>query len=269
MTQFELHPFSPLVYLFRALRYVQKHWFDIALILLTLYVFLEKKVDIQLNLSSPEVTEIIPAQAQNISMLAPQTAEKSASAKAKQTPTTDERQANTFSNLTFILSPTYAERHNIPPAIVEEKREIVRQYLETYAPIARREREKYGIPVSITLAQGLLESNVGESRLAQESNNHFGIKCRSKCRGCTCRNYTDDSRYDMFRVFESPWESYREHSILLNGGRYKHLLKLPMTDYKNWAHGLKKAGYATDKRYAYKLIQIIEHLELDRYDRGV
>jgi len=264
MTRFELYPSSPLVYVLRAFRYLQQHWFDIALILLALYVFLEKKVSVQLNLSSPEVTELIPAQPQNVSMLVPSSSKQVETKK----PPEDDRRANTFSNLTFILSPTYAQRHNIPAAIVREKQAIVRQYLETYAPIARREREKYGIPVSITLAQGLLESNVGESRLAVESNNHFGIKCRSKCRGCTCRNYSDDSHYDMFRVFESPWKSYREHSILLTSGRYKHLLKLPITDYKSWAHGLKKAGYATDKRYAYKLIQIIEHLGLVRYDQA-
>ncbi|MCB0588722.1 MAG: glucosaminidase domain-containing protein, partial [Phaeodactylibacter sp.] len=89
-----------------------------------------------------------------------------------------------------------------------------------------------------------------------------------KCRGCTCRNYTDDDIYDMFRVFESPGESFREHSILLSSSRYKHLLKLRKTDYRKWAHGLKKAGYATDKRYAEKLIRIIEFFDLGQYDRS-
>jgi flagellum-specific peptidoglycan hydrolase FlgJ len=112
----------------------------------------------------------------------------------------------------------------------------------------------------------LLESNAGNSKLARESNNHFGIKCRRKCRGCTCRNYTDDDVYDMFRVFETVWESYQEHSTLLASPRYRHLLKYGK-DYKNWAYGLKKAGYATDKRYAQKLIRIIDNMELHRYDR--
>ena len=167
-----------------------------------------------------------------------------------------------------MLSPTYAKRHNIDPDLVREKKNIVYGYIDQYRDAAVEEMEKYGIPVSITLAQGLLESNAGESRLALESNNHFGIKCRSKCRGCTCRNYSDDDIYDMFRVFESPGESFREHSILLTGKRYKHLLDLPKTDYENWARGLKKAGYATDKKYAEKLIKIVEELKLYRYDQG-
>ncbi len=84
--------------------------------------------------------------------------------------------------------------------------------------------------------------------------------------GCRCANYTDDSKYDMFRIFESPWYGFREHSKLLSGKRYKHLLKLPKSDYKNWANGLQAAGYATDKKYGEKLIKIIESLILYAYD---
>lgn len=172
-----------------------------------------------------------------------------------------------YRNLTFILSPDYARRKGVAPVIVETKIRNCRDYVEQYAAVARAEMKQYGIPASITLAQGLLESDAGDSRLARESNNHFGIKCRRKCRGCTCRNYSDDDIYDMFRVFNSPWESFREHSELLNSGRYRHLLQLDRADYRGWAHGLKKAGYATDRRYAEKLIRIIEELDLTRYDR--
>ena len=97
-------------------------------------------------------------------------------------------------------------------------------------------------------------------------NNHFGIKCKAECEGCRCANYTDDSKYDMFRVFDTPWYSFREHSKLLNGKRYKHLLQLPKADYVNWAHGLEAAGYATDKEYGEKLVKIIEALELYKLD---
>lgn len=169
--------------------------------------------------------------------------------------------------MTFILSPNYAKRKGIDPDVVKEKINHCKDYIERYAKVAINEREKYGIPASITLAQGLLESNVGDSRLSVESNNHFGIKCKRKCKGCTCRNYVDDDVYDMFRVFNTVWESYREHSILLNGQRYKHLLKLDHLDFKAWAHGLKRAGYATDKKYAQKLIKIIETMKLYRYDQ--
>lgn len=174
--------------------------------------------------------------------------------------------ANTFSNLGFIMNPGYAKKHNIDPEIVGEKLAICKAYVDRYSQVAQQEMEKFGIPASITLAQGLLESNAGDSKLSRESNNHFGIKCRSKCRACTCRNYTDDNIYDMFRVFDTPWQSFREHSKLLASARYRHLINLDRQDYKAWAYGLKRAGYATDKRYAEKLIRLIETLGLDEYD---
>ncbi len=172
-----------------------------------------------------------------------------------------------FKNLSFILNPGLAERKRVGADIVSEKQENCRKYVERFAKSAIVEMEKYGIPASITLAQGLLESDAGDSRLAKESNNHFGIKCRRKCRGCTCRNYSDDDVYDMFRVFDSAWDSYREHSALLQIKRYSHLKKLGTKDYENWAVGLKKAGYATDKNYHKKLIRIIETLDLQQFDK--
>ena len=171
-----------------------------------------------------------------------------------------------FRNLSFILSPGLADKKGVDERIVQEKLNNCRDYVRRFAKAAITEKDKYGIPASIKLAQGLLETNAGDSRLANESNNHFGIKCRRKCRGCTCRNYADDDIYDMFRVFDSAWESYREHSLLLQIDRYKHLKRLGTKDYKNWAIGLKKAGYATDKNYHKKLIRIIEALDLDQFD---
>jgi flagellum-specific peptidoglycan hydrolase FlgJ len=178
-----------------------------------------------------------------------------------------QKQAARYSNLGFVMSPNFAKKHNVPAAIVAMKMKIVHDYIDTYAKTAKEEAELFGIPVSITLAQGLLESNAGKSSLAAKENNHFGIKCRKKCIGCRCANYTDDSRYDMFRIFGSAWESFREHSKLLSGRRYKHLTNLPRTDYKNWANGLQAAGYATDKKYGKKLIKLIEALDLDRFDK--
>ena len=150
----------------------------------------------------------------------------------------------------------------------EEKRKKQMKYVERFAKVAQSEMDKYGIPASITLAQGLLESNVGESKLAVRNNNHFGIKCFSKrCKKGHCTNFTDDSHKDFFRKYKSTWESYRAHSQLLkNGKRYSSLFKLRSSDYKGWAKGLKKAGYATDKYYAEKLINLIEDLDLDKYD---
>ena len=238
--------------------------------LFLLWLLMTKDFDIQVQLSSPVALGEAPYPSSQTTSLRenhlslgelPFSTEKPAAA-----PKVDKRPANTFSNVTLLLSPDYAKRKGIPKEIADAKLKVCKDYVRQFAPTAQEEMKKFGIPASITLAQGLLESNAGESRLSVESKNHFGIKCRSKCRGCTCRNYTDDDVYDMFRVFSSPWESFREHSQLLNSARYQHLKKLGKRNYKSWAYGLKKAGYATDKRYAEKLIQIIEVLDLHQYD---
>lgn len=150
----------------------------------------------------------------------------------------------------------------------ESKRVVQCQaYVDRFYKVAIAEQKKYGIPASITLAQGLLESNIGKSKLAVNNNNHFGLKCFSKaCKKGHCTNYNDDHHKDFFRNFKTAWESYRSHSILLSGKRYKHLKKLSPKDYKGWAKGLQKAGYATDKKYAQKLIRLIETVGLTKYD---
>ena len=142
------------------------------------------------------------------------------------------------------------------------------RYIKRFKDIAIREMERSGVPASIKLAQGLLESDSGKSSLARSANNHFGIKCFSKkCRKGHCSNHSDDHHKDFFRNFDSPEQSYRAHSQVLLKGRYKPLFRLSITDYKGWSHGLRKAGYATDPRYGDKLVRMIEDLELWRYDR--
>lgn len=254
---------------------IGKHWFNVFLIFIGLHIFLNKDISFQFNVNSKDdaaqessYLDDREAKPTNTSITTiPDSYEESETIKKKKKKKWKNRKANTFGNLTFILSPNYAKRKGIDPDVVQEKIDHCRNYVKRFAKVAIEEREKYGIPASITLAQGLLESNVGDSRLSVESNNHFGIKCKRKCKGCTCRNYVDDDVYDMFRVFDTAWESYREHSLLLNGKRYQHLLKLDHLDYEGWAHGLKKAGYATDKKYAQKLIKIIETMKLYRYDQ--
>ena len=140
------------------------------------------------------------------------------------------------------------------------------EYIEKYAPLAVEQQTLYGIPASITLAQGLLESANGNSRLAVEANNHFGIKCGSSWSGNSIR-HDDDALQECFRAYSSVEESYIDHSlILLERKWYRPLFDLDPKDYKAWAHGLKKAGYATNPRYADLLIKIIEDNELYRYD---
>jgi len=140
-------------------------------------------------------------------------------------------------------------------------------YIERYAKIAIAEMEKFGVPASISLAQGLIESRAGRSKLATSNNNHFGIKCFShNCRAGHCSNFTDDSHKDFFRKFNNPWESWRAHSQMISTGRYAKLKKYGH-NYKNWAYGLKSVGYATDRTYAEKLIGVIERYNLNRFDR--
>lgn len=141
------------------------------------------------------------------------------------------------------------------------------RYVENYATLAVEEMYRSGVPASITLAQGLLESRYGLSDLAVKGNNHFGIKCHNTWDGK--KMYHDDDRKgECFRVYGSPEESFRDHSDFLRyRDRYKFLFDLEPTDYKGWAHGLKKAGYATDPAYPQKLIKLIEDYELHEYDK--
>lgn len=141
------------------------------------------------------------------------------------------------------------------------------EYIKKYRDIAVEEMKRYRIPASITLAQGLLESGAGRGTLARKSNNHFGIKCGNDWSGKTVK-HDDDARNECFRVYKNAKDSYRDHSKFLAGrSRYAALFKLKITDYKGWAHGLKKAGYATNPRYAYQLIDIIERYDLHKYDK--
>ena len=140
------------------------------------------------------------------------------------------------------------------------------KYISKYSSIAVQEMLRSGVPASITLAQGILESGAGESRLATEGNNHFGIKCHKGWTGRSLR-HDDDSRQECFRAYDSPEESFRDHSDFLRyRDRYKFLFDLDRTDYQGWAYGLKQAGYATDPKYPAKLIRYIEDYNLARFD---
>lgn len=138
-------------------------------------------------------------------------------------------------------------------------------YIEKFSSLAVEEMYRSGVPASITLAQGLLESGYGLSELAVEANNHFGIKCHNWAGAKIF--YDDDKRNECFRRYASPEESFRDHSDFLRyRDRYKFLFNLEPGDYKGWAHGLRKAGYATDPAYPQKLIKLIEEYELYRFD---
>ena len=149
------------------------------------------------------------------------------------------------------------------------QREMSREeYISTFAPLAIRQQKEYGIPASIKIAQGMIESRYGNSDLSRRSNNHFGIKCKSNWVGDTVR-YDDDARQECFRRYSTIEDSYRDHSEFLKGSpRYERLFRLDPKDYKGWAKGLKECGYATNPHYASILIKCIEDYELYLLDDG-
>lgn len=145
-------------------------------------------------------------------------------------------------------------------------KELAETYVRNYSSMAVREMQRSKVPASITLAQGMLESDYGRSDLAKESKNHFGIKCGKDWNGDKLY-HDDDAKDDCFRKYDSVEDSYSDHSeFLAKRDRYATLFNLPTTDYKGWANGLKKAGYATDPNYAPRLIKIIEDNNLNLFD---
>lgn len=263
----------------------KRYWPRLVLLAIVAFLISQKDLSINFNLNSiaqtppiatsyptahnPTAQELKPM---NVSLLSSKTNRKKAApkpksysaGKTKNTSQKGDNLANTYSNMTYDKKGrSSSDRRRA------EKRKKQLKYIERYRDVAKKEMAKFGIPASITLAQGLLESNVGESKLATRNRNHFGMKCFSRsCKKGHCSNFTDDSHKDFFRIYNSAWESYRAHSFLLkNGKRYSSLFKLKRTDYKGWARGLKKAGYATDKYYAEKLINLIEDLDLHKYDK--
>ncbi|HMT29189.1 MAG TPA: glucosaminidase domain-containing protein, partial [Bacteroidia bacterium] len=159
-----------------------------------------------------------------------------------------------FCNLILIAQP--AKRATIP------------EYIAKYKDDAIKDMMKMGVPASITLSQGILESESGNSLLAKNANNHFGIKCHSDWNGETFHQ-DDDARDECFRKYSTVLESFDDHGrFLRERPRYSFLFDLEISDYKSWAHGLKKAGYATNPRYAELLIKIIEEYNLHQFDKG-
>ena len=147
--------------------------------------------------------------------------------------------------------------------------EVVAIYIDNYSAIAKEEMVQYGIPASITLAQGILESGAGRAELSKKSNNHFGIKCHKGWEGERVY-HDDDEAQECFRKYKDPKYSFRDHSLFLTQrSRYGDLFTFKKDDYKSWAKGLRKAGYATDPKYPQKLISIVEKYELYTFDAEV
>jgi LysM repeat protein len=157
---------------------------------------------------------------------------------------------------TLILSASFLKAQDIS----------VEEYVQTYSSIAIAEMKRSGIPASVTLAQGILETEHGNSELVKKSNNHFGIKCKSTWTGESVR-HTDDAPNECFRKYPNAADSYKDHSdYLKTSPRYASLFQLEPSDYKGWAYGLKRAGYATNPRYPQIVISNIEKYNLQQYD---
>ncbi|MBT8183284.1 MAG: glucosaminidase domain-containing protein [Eudoraea sp.] len=180
----------------------------------------------------------------------------------KESPAVADNKNNTADEGLYPMPEDTGKFVKFPVASIED-------YITTFAEIAQFEMRAYGIPASITLAQGILESGFGNGELTLKTNNHFGIKCHNDWEG-QYEHHDDDARDECFRKYNHPMYSFRDHSIFLSSrSRYSALFRLRRDDYKGWARGLKAAGYATDKRYPQKLISFIDRYELFKYDKEV
>lgn len=236
-----------------------KNWYKLAFLGVCIFFAVQEDLNFNINFKSKEAiaqsneTKNGQPVALNVSNIGEQSS-----------PTTSKSTNFLFGSTLFAKAAPVKEEK---PIVMTEKVKKQLAYVEKFADVAVREMKEYGIPASVTLAQGLIETNAGASSLATKNKNHFGMKCFSKkCKKGHCSNFSDDTHKDFFRIYKNAWESYRSHSELLMGKRYKHLTKLGTKNYKDWAIGLKKAGYATDKNYHNKLIQLIEGLHLYKYD---
>ncbi|MEL6925732.1 MAG: glucosaminidase domain-containing protein, partial [Bacteroidota bacterium] len=243
-TQLHSYVNQLVAYLNYLLRQLQLHKWTLCSMLFLFYLLHAKNIDIQLSLNEPAGPLQIVKHKQ-----------------VKDPIPSTETPMPVVSGVAFHESEQVTKKKKSKPA--------QEAYIRRFAKVAQQEMKKFGIPASIKLAQGLLESNAGKSPLATKNNNHFGIKCFSrKCQKGHCSNFDDDSHKDFFRVYQNSWESYRAHSrFLTKGARYQSLFRLSPNDHRAWATGLQRAGYATDPQYATKLLELIERYDLTIYDR--
>lgn len=168
-----------------------------------------------------------------------------------------------------VATPQEEDELLVASSAVKVTPAVIRKYIADYKDIAMVEMQRYNIPASITLAQGILESGSGQSRLARSARNHFGIKCHVGWDGPSI-SHDDDAKGECFRKYRRAEDSFEDHSLfLVNRPRYASLFSLKSGDYKGWAYGLKKAGYATDPKYPSKLLFLIKKYDLHIYDQQV
>lgn len=194
----------------------------------------------------------------------------------KKTTSTKKKEATT-AKAVIVQTPNHSAKDKkngteidlVATSNVRTYEEEIKLYITNFNEIAKQNMKLHGVPASITLAQGILESGAGKGKLALSANNHFGIKCHKGWTGDSVK-HDDDAEQECFRKYEQPQESYKDHSLFLTSRpRYASLFKLDKGDYQSWAKGLKAAGYATDVKYPDKLIGLIERFELYKFDNEV
>jgi flagellum-specific peptidoglycan hydrolase FlgJ len=211
------------------------------------------------NASKPVIITTKKAQSKTTTINSTKNTKSRNSIKNRSTTSTSARKNSGVNNSEVIVSTSRTIVTN----------DIVKLYVYQYKNIAMANMKQYGIPASIILAQGILESGAGRGDLAKNSNNHFGIKCHTGWTGASV-NHDDDSAQECFRKYNNSSESFKDHALFLMGrSRYAKLFEYSKGDYKAWAHGLRAAGYATDPKYPDKLISYIERYNLHQYDSKV
>jgi len=253
--------------------FLQTNWFKIAFLAMLAFVMHNNDASIHFSMGEPEIPPSQFTSGAVLTSYSTQTSTPTRKRTVAPTPLTTSTTEVPQVTITDNNEPLFLETEKVYGTQAKKTKKVTKKrrdsdaYIKRFKATAVSEMKKYGIPASITLAQGILESNAGVSGLANNNNNHFGLKCFSKsCEKGHCSNYHDDDHKDFFRKFDTAWESYRAHSLLLTGKRYRHLNQLGTGNYKGWAKGLQKAGYATSSTYARDLVQIIEALDLDKYD---
>ena len=259
-----------------------RYWFEGLVIFALFYLLTDREFTVRFHMidsavaaeAAPQVvraayTPLVPAPRINsVPVAAPEAPEATAPA-ASSAPGRTRRvfRHSDYQDLQFLLDPSYAERHQLPRELVDAKLDACRAYVTRFAKVAVAEKERYRIPVAITLAQGLLESENGRSPLATAANNHFALPCGISAEATGCLSALRFGRPAEFQRFDAAWNSFRTHSLLLNSDQYRHLLRLPAGDYRAWAQGLQMAGYSPDPQYAEKLVRLVEGLDLYLFDR--
>lgn len=267
--------------------FITKYWFKILLITFVLYSINQKDFSFEISMSTSTIFDETDLLAKN--ELKPSEIRKEGIKLSEHafgignfsinTKTRKDEKANQYSEilqvektsnqstLSFIFNGNPTGKYPLDTTLVNQQYATCKQYIKRFAPVAIAEKKKYGIPVSIKLAQALLESDAGNHPLSKSHNNHFGIKCFSKnCKKGHCSNFSQDGHKDFFRSYENAWTSFRGHSIFLQQDAYQNLFAIPTQDYKGWAVGLMEAGYSIHKDYGEQLIRIIEVLNLHEFD---